>query len=261
YGPAVLVLALVAIAFTWRRHQPDGFAIGIAIALVAFYAVIGISRAQIGYQQSGAGRYVYEGAIFWLLLLADAGRRLPWRGTWRPALIACVFLACFSSSVLLYSWALAKTAQMAREAADLQALAAERRDPCLNPNGAVDSLVLPQISSPAVYYRAVDRYGDPEAGMPAIRNADFDRAGTNLVKPGCVRPAESLWAATSTLELMAGADFDVVILGGGMGGYPAAIRASQLGLKVALVEQDKLGGTCLHIGCIPTKALLESSEL
>src|SRR5438309_9731856 len=46
-----------------------------------------------------------------------------------------------------------------------------------------------------------------------------------------------------------------------MGGYPAAIRASQLGLKVALVEADKLGGTCLHIGCIPTKALLESSDL
>jgi dihydrolipoamide dehydrogenase len=56
-------------------------------------------------------------------------------------------------------------------------------------------------------------------------------------------------------------DFDVAILGGGMGGYPAAIRASQLGLKVALVEAAKLGGTCLHVGCIPTKALLESSEL
>ncbi len=56
-------------------------------------------------------------------------------------------------------------------------------------------------------------------------------------------------------------DFDVAILGGGMGGYPAAIRASQLGLKVALIEADKLGGTCLHLGCIPTKALLESSEL
>jgi len=53
----------------------------------------------------------------------------------------------------------------------------------------------------------------------------------------------------------------VAILGGGMGGYPAAIRASQLGLRVALVEADKLGGTCLHVGCIPTKALLESSEL
>ena len=46
-----------------------------------------------------------------------------------------------------------------------------------------------------------------------------------------------------------------------MGGYPAAIRASQLGLKVALVEANKLGGTCLHVGCIPTKVLLESSEL
>src|SRR5579859_2974758 len=54
---------------------------------------------------------------------------------------------------------------------------------------------------------------------------------------------------------------DLVILGGGMGGYPAAIRAAQLGMKVALVEADKLGGTCLHVGCIPTKALLESSEL
>src|SRR5437879_11891312 len=45
-----------------------------------------------------------------------------------------------------------------------------------------------------------------------------------------------------------------------MGGYPAAIRASQLGVKGALARTDKLGGTCRHIGCIPTKALLESSE-
>ena len=54
---------------------------------------------------------------------------------------------------------------------------------------------------------------------------------------------------------------DLVILGGGFGGYCAAIRASQLGMKVSLVEEAKLGGTCLHLGCIPTKALLESSEL
>jgi dihydrolipoamide dehydrogenase len=56
-------------------------------------------------------------------------------------------------------------------------------------------------------------------------------------------------------------DFDVVVLGGGFGGYPAAIRASQLGLKAAVIESAKLGGTCLHVGCIPTKAMLESSEL
>ena len=54
-------------------------------------------------------------------------------------------------------------------------------------------------------------------------------------------------------------DFDLVVLVAGTGGYAAAFRASQLGLKVALVDEDKLGGTCLHRGCIPTKALLESA--
>jgi len=56
-------------------------------------------------------------------------------------------------------------------------------------------------------------------------------------------------------------DFDLAILGGGTGGYTAAIRASQLGLHTVIVEEAKLGGTCLHLGCIPTKALLESSHL
>jgi len=56
-------------------------------------------------------------------------------------------------------------------------------------------------------------------------------------------------------------DFDLVVLGAGTGGYTAAFRAAQLGLKVALVDEDKIGGTCLHRGCIPTKALLESAAL
>ncbi|WP_353507902.1 dihydrolipoyl dehydrogenase [Intrasporangium sp.] len=56
-------------------------------------------------------------------------------------------------------------------------------------------------------------------------------------------------------------DYDVVILGGGSGGYACALRSAQLGLKVALVEKGKLGGTCLHQGCIPTKALLHAAEV
>src|SRR3954447_12317816 len=55
--------------------------------------------------------------------------------------------------------------------------------------------------------------------------------------------------------------FDVVILGAGSGGYACALRAAQLGLTVALVEKGKLGGTCLHLGCIPTKALLHAAEV
>src|SRR6266542_3126339 len=58
-----------------------------------------------------------------------------------------------------------------------------------------------------------------------------------------------------------GGSFDVVVIGGGPGGYVAAIRAAQLGARTAIVEKDRLGGTCLVRGCIPTKAMLQSSEL
>ena len=60
---------------------------------------------------------------------------------------------------------------------------------------------------------------------------------------------------------MAATEFDVLVLGAGSGGYACALRAAQLGLTVGLVEKDKLGGTCLHVGCIPTKALLHSAEI
>lgn len=56
-------------------------------------------------------------------------------------------------------------------------------------------------------------------------------------------------------------EYDLVVLGGGTGGYVAAIRAAQLGMQVAIVEKNKLGGTCLHHGCIPSKALLRSAEV
>ena len=56
-------------------------------------------------------------------------------------------------------------------------------------------------------------------------------------------------------------EFDLVVLGGGSGGYACALRSAQLGFSVALIESDKLGGTCLHRGCIPTKALLHAAEI
>ena len=54
---------------------------------------------------------------------------------------------------------------------------------------------------------------------------------------------------------------DVLVIGGGPGGYVAAIRAAQLGGKVTIIEKDKLGGTCLNRGCIPTKTLIEQTKL
>jgi dihydrolipoamide dehydrogenase len=61
--------------------------------------------------------------------------------------------------------------------------------------------------------------------------------------------------------MVADAEFDVLILGAGSGGYACALRAAQLGLSVGLVEKGNLGGTCLHVGCIPTKALLHAAEV
>src|ERR1700734_2456000 len=55
--------------------------------------------------------------------------------------------------------------------------------------------------------------------------------------------------------------YDIVVLGGGSGGYACALRAAELGKRVALIEKDKVGGTCLHRGCIPTKALLHAAEV
>jgi len=60
---------------------------------------------------------------------------------------------------------------------------------------------------------------------------------------------------------MSESQFDLIVIGAGPGGYIAAIRAAQLGMQVACVEREYLGGTCLNVGCIPSKALLDSSEL
>jgi len=185
FGLLALVAAVAAVAWAWWRHEVDSATIGTAAALLTLYVVTGLTRAQLGLEQSGSSRYLYVGAVFWLILLADPARHLPWRGTWRPALAACLFLACFNSSVVLVTFSVAKTAQMQREFADLYALDAVRHNPCLNPHGAVDLLVMPFVTSPADYYRAVDLYGDPAASQPLVDHADFAVAQRNLLKPGC----------------------------------------------------------------------------
>src|ERR1700755_3053591 len=58
-----------------------------------------------------------------------------------------------------------------------------------------------------------------------------------------------------------GGHYDIVVLGGGSGGYACALRAAEMGKRVALIEKDRVGGTCLHQGCIPTKDLLHSAEI
>jgi dihydrolipoamide dehydrogenase len=90
--------------------------------------------------------------------------------------------------------------------------------------------------------------------LPAARPAAADSIEDGTAAKRATAPVQS--------RVDHGPDsFDLVVLGAGTGGYSAAFRAAQLGLKVALVDEDKIGGTCLHRGCIPTKAILESAEL
>lgn len=184
-GVVLLVAAAAAIAWRWRRHEADPYAIAVALGLLAFYLVTGLTRDQLGIEQSGSSRYVYIGAVFWLVLLGDAARDLPWHGTWRPALIACVFLAVFNSTVLLFAFATARTVVMERQVADYYALEAERTDPCLDPDGAVDQLVMPSQVHPADYYRAIALFGDPREGRPLRDHASYESGLANLRKTNC----------------------------------------------------------------------------
>jgi hypothetical protein len=182
---AVLLVEIAVIAWTSWRTGTDTFTLAVAAALVGFYAVTGMSRAQLGVPQSGSSRYVYIGMELWIILLAGAARAYPWRGTWRPVAVACVFLASFNSATLLFSFAVAKTVLMERQVADYYALAAMRDDPCLDPNGAVDLLVMPVETDPAQYYRAVDRYGDPRDGMPLVDHDSYEAGLARLRKGSC----------------------------------------------------------------------------
>jgi hypothetical protein len=181
----VLAAAVAVTGWSWWRRRTDAFAVSIAVSLIGFYVVTGLTRAQLGWQQSGSSRYVYIGSALWIVLLADAARSVPWRGTWRPAALACVFLACFNSAALLVSFAVAKNVVMQRQVADYYALAAVRHDPCLDPSGAVDALVMPVETDPAAYYAAVDAFGDPVDGMPLLDHSSYEAGLRNLRRASC----------------------------------------------------------------------------
>src|SRR5215469_6735698 len=78
-------------------------------------------------------------------------------------------------------------------------------------------------------------------------------------RTGCCSPAKD--NDKERLVAEASGPYDIVVLGGGSGGYACALRAAELGMRVALIERDRVGGTCLHRGCIPTKALLHAAEI
>ena len=113
----------------------------------------------------------------------------------------------------------------------------------------------PGAGKPAAPAAAPTQAEKPAAGPPPAPTAPPAAAAAKPAPAAGAKP-------TPAAQPQGTFDYDLVIIGSGPGGYVAGIRAGQLGLKVAVVEKDgKLGGTCLHRGCIPTKALLHSAEV
>src|ERR1700729_2111431 len=123
-------------------------------------------------------------------------------------------------------------------------------------------------TSPARRSMTGRRTGIPRRAGRARRPGPSCRSRWTPRREGSSRPRVLLTAgddrligARSTSVADSNGSYDIVILGGGSGGYACALRAAELGKRVALIEKDKVGGTCLHRGCIPTKALLHAAEL
>ncbi len=104
--------------------------------------------------------------------------------------------------------------------------------------------------------------GGTGAAVRMLVQVAQDVADGTAVTPrrGCAKKGSRREQVNGVLIVTDGG-YDIVILGGGSGGYACALRASELGKRVALIEKDKVGGTCLHRGCIPTKALLHAAEI
>ena len=102
--------------------------------------------------------------------------------------------------------------------------------------------------------------GAPGPERPVARSTALAYDAGNDPRPSPANPALPQHEVDNPMAAASSPDFDLIVLGAGTGGYTAAFRAAQLGMRVALVDQGKIGGTCLHLGCIPTKALLVSAE-
>ncbi len=100
-----------------------------------------------------------------------------------------------------------------------------------------------------------DQGSDAEGSGTSDDDAPAEAPPPDTEQPAAAAPAGQKVAKAE------GQDADVIVLGGGTGGYSVALRAAQLGLDVILIEKEKVGGTCLHWGCIPTKAILQTAEV
>jgi hypothetical protein len=160
-GQIVPALVVVLLAVHWyRQGRVESWELGLVAGLLAQFTLIGLARARFSLLGAADSHYVYVGVVYFLPLIANALKGLPWRGLWRPALTSVFAIAILANGILLVSRATGSTDTMRTENAELRIVELFRGAPDMALNRPLDSVIMPQLTA-STYLAAIDDLGSP----------------------------------------------------------------------------------------------------
>jgi len=229
WGELALAVLTAGLALAWyRAGRVDSRVVGAAAGLILQFTLTGLVRAQFGDVQAASPRYVYIGSVFLLLILTDAVRDLPWRGLWRPALVAVVVVSIGWNGVHLRQAAANKDVQFAFQKAELRTAWLFRDAPGTDLNARIDPVLMPQVSARA-YFQAREELGSPlpdltPGGLQGLDPHAVNQAMRNIM-PVRVEPSDPPGRAADCRSGSRGSGADITLTGG----TTAVVHSSQPG--------------------------------
>jgi hypothetical protein len=160
WTPLLVIVAGLVIVHLFLQKKVPSWQIGMAAGAVAWFALVGLGRAQNGTSDATDSHYVYVGVVFLLPIVADAARMLPWRGLARPLLVGAFALCLLGNTTLLVGQAISQIDLMRTENAELQTVQVFRGAPDMDLNRGLDDVIMPQLNA-ASYFSATDALGSP----------------------------------------------------------------------------------------------------
>jgi hypothetical protein len=158
-GQIALIILIVLLVWNWYvQGSLEAWELGLFVGLVVQFALIALVRVRFGFPGASDSHYVYVGAVYFLLLIANAVKRLPWRGVWRVTLSGAFAIAILANAVQLVDQSLSRTDLMRLENAELRTVELFRGAPDMAMNRPLDMAVMPQLTASS-YFAAVDELG------------------------------------------------------------------------------------------------------
>jgi hypothetical protein len=229
WSQLALAVLTAGLALAWyRAGTVDSRVVGAAAGLILQFTLTGLVRAQFGDVQAASPRYVYIGSVFLLLILTDAVRDLPWRGLWRPALVAVVVVSIGWNGVHLRQAAATKDAQFAVQKAELRTAWLFRDGPGIDLDARIDPIMMPQVTARA-YFRSREELGSPlpdltPGGLQGLDPHAVNQAMRNIM-PMRVEASDPPGRAGDCRSGSRGSGADITLAGG----TTAVVHSSQPG--------------------------------